>query len=174
MLCYLATAALAIGALLAGSEQPQWESSYGKALEASRAADAPLLVVLDKPTSKDARLSPELLDAKKSEGSENADSALLKPYRLCHVDVSTAYGKKVAKAFHATTFPQVSIIDKTGKTVIFTKTGDIKPTEWKQILTRHKSGDRRLARAVARATYKPITGSGNARPYCPNCQRNSF
>jgi hypothetical protein len=110
------------------------------------------------------------LNGKEAEGS---DSALLKPYRLCHVDVSTSYGKKVAKAFRATTFPQVSIIDKTGKTVIFTKTGNIKPVEWKQILTRHKSGDRSLARAVLRATYKPITG-GDARPYCPNCQRNSF
>jgi hypothetical protein len=172
MLCNLATATL-VSALLAAPQQPKWESSYGKALEASRAADAPLLVVLDKPNSKDARLTPELLNAKTAEGS---DVALLKPYRLCHVDVTTAYGKKVAKAFHATTFPQVSIIDKTGKTVIFTKTGNIKPAEWEQILTRHKSGDKSLAKAVSRTTYKPITGSSSddARPYCPNCQRNSF
>jgi hypothetical protein len=169
----MASATLAISALLAAPEQPQWESSYGKALEASRAADAPLLVVLDKPESKDARLAPELLNAKATEGG---DVALLKPYQLCHVDVSTSYGKKVAKAFHATTFPQVSIIDKTGKTVIFTKTGKIRPAEWKQILTRHKSGDRSLAKAVSRATYKPITGgtSSGSRPYCPNCQRSSF
>jgi hypothetical protein len=173
MLCYLATAALAIGALLAAPEQTKWESSYGKALEATRAADAPLLVVLDKPKSKDARLAPELLNAKKAEGS---DGALLKPYQLCHVDVSTAYGKKVAKAFHATTFPQVSIIDKTGKTVIFTKTGDIKPEEWQQILVRHKSGDKSLAKTVSRTVYKPLSSgsSDGARPYCPNCQRNSF
>jgi hypothetical protein len=173
MLCYLATATLAIGALLAAPEQIKWESSYGKALEASRAADAPLLVVLDKPKSKDARLSPELLNAKKAESS---DGALLKPYQLCHIDVTTSYGKKVAKAFHATTFPQVSIIDKTGKTVIFTKTGNIDPTEWQRILTRHKSGDKSLARAVSRTTYKAITGSSieGSRPYCPNCQKNSF
>jgi hypothetical protein len=173
MLCNLATAALAIGALLAASDEPQWESSYGKALEASRAAEAPLLVVLDEPSSKDARLSPELLNATKAEGS---DDALLEPYQLCHVDVTTKYGKKVAKAFHATTFPQVSIIDKTGKTVIFTKTGKIKPSEWKQLLTRYKSGDRSLAKAVSRRVYKPITGGSSdvIRPYCPNCQRNSF
>jgi hypothetical protein len=173
MLCYLATATLAISALLAAPQQPQWESSYGKALEASRAADAPLLVVLDKPNSEDARLSPELLSAKKS---ESGDAALLKPYQLCHVDVTSSYGKKVAKAFHATTFPHVSIIDKSGKTVIFTKTGNIKPDEWQRILTRHKSGDKSLARAVSRTTYKPITGGSidGTRPYCPNCQRNSF
>jgi hypothetical protein len=173
MLCYLATATFAISALLAAPQQPKWESSYGKALEASRAADAPLLVVLDKPNSKEARLSPELLNTKQTKGS---DSALLKPYRLCRVDVTTAYGKKVAKAFHATTFPQVSIIDKTGKTVIFTKTGNIKPDEWKQVLTRYKSGDRKLAKTVSRILYKPITGDSGSdvRPHCPNCQRNSF
>jgi hypothetical protein len=173
MLCYLATATLAFSALLAAPEQVKWESSYGKALEASRANDAPLLVVLDKPKSEDARLSPELLNVNQTESS---DGALLKPYRLCHIDVTTAYGKKVAKAFHATTFPQVSIIDKTGKTVIFTKTGNIKSAEWQQILTRHKSGDKSLAKAVSRTTYRPITGGSieGSRPYCPNCQRNSF
>jgi hypothetical protein len=173
MLCYLATATLAFGALLAAPYERHWESSYGKALEATRAAEAPLLVVLDKPMTKDARLAPELLNEKKAEGS---DSALLKPYQLCHIDVTTSYGKKVAKAFHATTFPQVSIIDKNGKTVIFTKTGNIKPAEWQQILIRHKSGDPSLAKTVSRTTYKPITGSSSdgARPYCPNCQRNSF
>jgi hypothetical protein len=171
MLCYLATATLAIGALLAAPEQTKWESSYGKALEATKATDAPLLVVLDKPNTKDARLSPELLSDKKAEGS---DSTLLKPYQLCHVDVTTDYGKKVAKAFHATTFPQVSIIDKTGKTVIFTKTGNIKPAEWQKILVRHKTGDKSLAKTVSRTTYKPLSSGSSARPYCPNCQRNSF
>jgi hypothetical protein len=173
MLCYLATATLAIGALLAAPQQAKWESSYGKALEATRAADAPLLVVLDKPNSKDARLAPELLNAKAAEGN---DGAVLEPYQLCHIDVTSEYGKKVAKAFHATTFPHVSIIDKTGKTVIFTKTGNIQPEEWQRILIRHKSGDKSLATTVSRTTYKPITGSSSdgSRPYCPNCQRNSF
>jgi hypothetical protein len=169
MLCYLATASLALSALLAAPQQPQWETSYGKALEASRAADEPLLIVLDKPSNDEARLAPELLSEGKTEGAENA---LLKPYQLCHVDVSTAYGKKVAKAFHAKDFPHVAIIDKTGKTVIFTKTGDIKADEWQRILTRHKSGDKSLAKSVSRTTYKPINET--SRPYCPNCQRNSF
>ena len=170
MLCYLATAALVISALLAAPQQSQWETSYGKALEASRATDEPLLIVLDKPSSDDARLAPELLSEGKSEGRE-----LLKPYQLCHVDVSTAYGKKVAKAFHAKSFPHVAIIDKTGKTVIFSKAGDIEAAEWQRILTRHKSGDKSLAKAVSRTSYKPRSTSSDAlRPNCPNCQRNSF
>jgi len=171
MLSSLATASLAISALLAAPQQPQWESSYGKALKATRSADSPLLVVLDKPKTKDARLSPELLNDEKVEGKSGA---LLKPYQLCHVDVTTRYGKKVAKAFHATTFPHVAIIDKTGSTVIFTKKGDIQANEWQRILTRNKSGDKSLAKKVSRSSYKPITGGSSAKPYCPSCQRNSF
>jgi hypothetical protein len=170
MLSYLATATLAVGSLLAASQEPQWESSYGEALKATRATDEPLLVVLDKPKSRDARLSPELLSDGKANGS---DTDLLKPYQLCRVDVTTAYGKKVAKAFRATSFPHVAIIDKTGKTVIFSKTGKIQPAEWQRILVRHRSGDRALARAVKRSAYKPLS-SDALRPSCPNCQRNSF
>jgi hypothetical protein len=171
MLYYLATATLTISALVANPQQAQWESSYGKALEATREADEPLLVVLDKPDSKDARLSPELLD---EELASAEDSKLLKPYKLCHVDVSTGYGKKVAKAFHATSFPHVAIIDKTGSTVIFRKSGKIKADEWQQILTKHKTGDRSLTKSVSRTSYKPVGSSDVLRPNCPNCQRNSF
>jgi hypothetical protein len=154
-------------------QQAEWESSYGKALEATREAEAPLLVVLDKPNSKEARLAPELLNEEEMASKEEAK--LLKPYRLCHIDVSTGYGKKVAKAFHATSFPSVAIIDKTGSTVIFRKSGKIQADEWQTILTRHKSGDKSLARSVSRTTYKPSgTSSEVLRPYCPNCQRNSF
>jgi hypothetical protein len=167
MLSYLATATLAIGAMLSGSQPSQWETSYGKALQASRAADEPLLVVLEDPNSKEARLSPELINGK----GESSDGAL-KPYQLCHVDVTTKYGKKVAKAFHAKSFPHVAIIDKTGSTVIFRKTGKIQADEWQRILARHKSGDRSLAKSVSRTTYKPT--SEVLKPYCPNCQRNSF
>ncbi|MCI0333716.1 MAG: hypothetical protein L0228_10905 [Planctomycetes bacterium] len=172
MLSYLATATLAISAMLGAPQQHQWESSYGKALEATRAADEPLLVVLDKPNSKDSRLSPELLSDEQVEG---ADNALLKPYQLCHVDVTTSYGKKVAEAFHAESFPHVAIIDKTGSTVIFSKTGKVQSDEWQQILTRYKTGDRSLAKAVSRTTYKPSSSSSDVlRPNCPSCQRNSF
>ena len=41
MISYLATATLAIGALLAAPQPPQWEASYGKALEATREGGRP-------------------------------------------------------------------------------------------------------------------------------------
>jgi hypothetical protein len=162
MINFLATATLAISMMATAPHAPQWEDSYGKALEATRAGQDPLLVVLDKPNSEDARLEPALL----SEDSAGGDtSKLLSPYRLCHVDVSTDYGKKVAKAFHATDFPHVAIIDKTGSVVIFKKSGQIKQDEWKEILANHKSGER------PHLTMKP---TGETKPYCPNCQRQKM
>jgi hypothetical protein len=150
MINFIATATLAIGLVTAAPKAPQWETSYGKALEETRAGQDPLLVVLDKPNSKEARLEPALLSEDKAT-SEN--SKLLKPYRLCHVDVTTEYGQKVAKAFNAKEFPHVAIIDKTGSMVIFKKTGQMDSAEWEKILNANKAGDR---------------------PYCPNCQRNKF
>src|SRR3954464_10411716 len=152
MMNFVVTATLAIGVLAAAPKAPQWETSYGKALEETRAGQDPLLVVLDKPNSKEARIQPALLSVEKATTSS---SKLLKPYRLCHVDVTTEYGQKVAKVFKAKEFPHVAIIDKTGSMVIFKKTGQIDAAKWKNILTSHKTGERPSS-------------------YCPNCQRNKF
>jgi hypothetical protein len=152
MMNFVATATLVIGVLAAAPKTPQWETSYGKALEETRAGQDPLLVVLDKPNSKEARIEPALLSEDKATTSS---SKLLKPYRLCHVDVTTEYGQKVAKVFKAKEFPHVAIIDKTGSLVIFKKTGQIDSAEWQKILTSHKTGE-------------------SATSNCPNCQRNKF
>src|SRR6478672_3679653 len=154
MINFVATATLAIGLLAAAPKAPQWETSYGKALEETRSGQDPLLVVLDKPNSKEARIEPALLSEEKAT-SDN--SKLLKPYRLCHVDVTTEYGKKVAEVFHAKEFPQVAIIDKTGSVVIYKKSGQIDQDEWKKILASHKTGER-----------------PSSHPFCPNCQRQQF
>ena len=102
MISYLATATLAVGFLAGAPQAPQWEASYGKALKATREADAPLLVVLDKPNTEEARLEPELLSEDVDRGK---DTKLLRPYRLCHVDVTTRYGRRVARAFRACFVP---------------------------------------------------------------------
>ena len=149
---------MAIGLLAAAPKAPEWEASYGKALEATRAGQDPLLVVLDKPNSKEARIEPALLSEDKVSGET---TKLLKPYRLCHVDASTEYGQKVAKAFQAKEFPHVTIIDKTGSMVLYKKSGQIKQAEWKQILTSHKTGERPKAKS-------------SSRPDCPSCQRQQF
>jgi hypothetical protein len=167
MVNFVATATLAISLMAASPTAPQWEESYGKALKATRAGHEPLLVVLDKPGSEKAALEPALLSEDQADGEV---ARLLSPYRLCHVDATTEYGQKVAKAFKAKDFPHVAIIDKTGSVVIYRKTGQIKESEWQKILASHKSGDRT---AIAHVTLKPAGGSSN-QPYCPNCQRQQY
>ena len=152
MISFVATATLAIGLLAAAPKAPEWETNYGKALQETRSGQDPLLVVLDKPNSKEARIEPKLLSEEKA---LTESSNLLKPYRLCHVDVTTEDGQKVAKVFNAKEFPHVAIIDKTGSMVIFKKTGQIDSAEWQKILTSHKTGE-------------------SATSNCPNCQRNKF
>ena len=175
MISNMAIATVAIG-MLAASPQPRtWEVSYGKALEASRADKSPLLVVLDNPSREEARIEPALLGDGQPAGKQ---AELLRPYRLCHVDVSTDYGQKVAKAFNAKSFPHVAIIDKTGSSVIFSKTGQIDAAEWEKALTSHRSGERTI-KTVSHVTYKPATspviyGGSVSGSYCPSCQRQSF
>jgi hypothetical protein len=174
MVSYLAIAILSVGLLAKAPQPPQWEASYGKALKATRDEKSPLLVVLDEPASDETRLEPDLLGKDAVGGNE---IKLLRSYRLCHVDVSTKYGRRVAKAFRAKRFPHVAIIDRTGSTVIFRKTGKIEAKEWEQILETHKSGDRTLAKTASRTSYKPsesLSDKPASRPYCPNCQRSSF
>jgi hypothetical protein len=177
MSVFFATAILAIG-LLPGSQEPlQWETSYGKALEATRSDVRPLLVVIDKPAAADARVAPELL----SPGQYAATQLeLLRSYELCHVDATTDYGQKVAEAFGAKAFPFVAVIDKSGSVIINSKSGKIASDEWTRLLTAHKSGER--STAVSRVNFKPVSngstmfvspsnGSMMGSSYCPSCQR---
>jgi hypothetical protein len=178
MMSYIATATLAVGLLATTPQAPQWEASYGKALQATREGNQPLLVVLDKPNSEEARVEPALL----SEGSISGQSVeSLKPYRLCHVDVTSEYGKKVAGVFHATSFPHVAIIDKTGSVIIHRQTGKLDAAGWEKMLKAHKDGVRTTAKAVSHVTYRPIEAVSyeglnytTSRPYCPSCQAKQF
>jgi hypothetical protein len=176
MMSYIATATLAVGLLAATPQAPVWEASYGKALQATRDGNQPLLVVLDKPNSEDARIEPKLL----SDGDISGKSVeALKPYQLCHVDVTSDYGKKVAEVFHAKTFPAVAIIDKTGSVIIHRQNGKIDAAGWEKMLKEHKDGLRPTAKTVSHVTYKAVSGStyegaNTGRPYCPSCQAKQF
>ena len=174
MVSYLATATLAISLLTSTPQPPEWQSDYGKALEATRAGEQPLLVVLDEPKNEAEHLSPAYLSEGKIEGRE---FELLQPYRLCHVDVSTDYGKKVAEAFDAKKFPFTAIIDKTGSVVIFAKSGQIAADDWAKTLKKFESGDRPSSKAK-HVSYKVMADPDSSAPAaanpanCQSCQRN--
>lgn len=176
MFNFLATAMMAIGVLASAPESTQWQSDYGDALAETRATDnQPLLVVLDEPQAKETSVEPALL----GEGdSKVVDRKLLGRYRLCHIDASTSYGRKVAGVFRAKRFPHVAIIDKSGKFVLFKKSGKITTTEWTSALEKHQDGERVAAKHVSyklnsdsAASSTPAYSNGS---YCPSCQRNRW
>jgi hypothetical protein len=155
----------------ATSATPDWQSDYGQALAATRSDQRPLLVVLDIPSNPQAALDGSLL------ATEGELGQLLANYELCHVDVSTEYGKRVAEAFKATSFPHTSIIDRTGSVVIFKKPGAIDATEWSTTLAKFQAGDKPVAQtsyyrgnSIMPTSYPVMTNSS----YCPSCQRASM
>ena len=140
--------------LAAGASDVHWIDDYGTALEAARAADRPLLVLLE---HSDAAVK----------AVETSDDAGLENYIVCRVDVSTTYGKRVAAAFKASLFPYTAVIDKTGKRVLYRKSGDFTPDGWKQMLTTFKDGEITTMRVV---NYRKSTASSDSLmgPYSTN------
>lgn len=144
----------------------KWESNYMKALQATRNDERPLLVVLDNPNK-----AKEAIDADQLE-LEGKQGELLGSYQLCHVDVTTKYGKKVADAFHAEKFPFTAIIDKKGEFILHKKAGKLEGEEWNETLTKFKQGEepvRKVYTTNYRGELDTSVSVGNGG--CKACQR---
>lgn len=145
------------------STSPQWQADYGKALEATRRSERPLLVLIENQEDVDASIDDQLV---------NQTQETLDAYHLCRVDASTEYGQKVAQRFGATKFPHTAIIDKEGAVVLFKKNGQFSEGEWKNTLKTYKNGVRKLVRATPISRQGTIFSSNMSDPnYCPSCQR---
>ncbi len=70
-------------------------------------------------------------------------SELLGAYQRCRIDVSTEYGKKIAKIFGAEEFPFTVIIDKTGSAVLCKKTGQLTEEQWRVTLETYQKGEKK-------------------------------
>ena len=126
---------LAMSSLTAAhSVGPEWNRDYGEALAATRLHQRPLLIVLDRPAEESRRILPARFNP------DTTGKALLKPYELCHVDVDTPYGQRVAEAFQVKQFPFTAIIDRTGQKIIFKRSGKFDTGEWASTLIEHKEG----------------------------------
>jgi len=117
--------------------QVNWLSDYATAYRQTRAEGVPLLVVLDNPAEAEHRI--EQVSRRKPDETQ---IELLSNYKLCHVDVRTQYGQRLAKAFHADQFPHTVIIDNTASVKLFKKTGPFTTEEWVTTLVKYKSGNR--------------------------------
>jgi len=168
MLHYLAVATVAASSFAVTPAKVKWQADYGKALAATRSDQRPLLVVLDNPADAKTTFDAKLLSP------EGASSKLLKSYRLCRVDVSTEYGKKVAQAFGASQFPHTAIIDKTGATVLFKKPGQIAGDEWQSTLAKFEKGERVAPQAVFYRGNTILGAQTGDLSNCPSCQRKAM
>jgi hypothetical protein len=168
-----------------------WQADYGKALEETREESRPLLIVLDNPSDEAQSLDARLLE-------QDPDAMSLDSYELCRIDVSTAYGKRVADVFRATEFPHAAIIDRTGSMILRRVEGNVSTKQWKETLARYEAGISKSA-AMHRVSKpivsepttvaSPVTYSTPApsaapsatyavpgevysapAPYCPSCQ----
>ena len=110
----------------------QWQGDYGTALEAARSANRPLLVVMELPSD---RISEK-------NGGDLSSSALLKPYQVCCIDVSTSQGQQVAEAFGAREFPYTVITDSEAKNVIHRKAGHYSKLDWSSMLMTYRDGQK--------------------------------
>jgi hypothetical protein len=122
--------------MAAVSDGAEWKSDYGDALRDARQAERPLLIVLDRPREPVSRVDQVNLVA------DATQAELLKPYQLCHVDVTTDYGRRIAKAFGASRFPYTAITDKTASVIIFESHDKFDAQSWVTTLASHRRGER--------------------------------
>jgi hypothetical protein len=165
MIEFLAMTVIAFSSLGVSTDSADWQSDYGKALEASRTGEKPLLIVLDDPSNPAA--AADQLEA------EGKQEELLGAYECCHVDVSTEYGKKVADAFKAKEFPFAAIIDKTGSVVLHKTAGKVTDKEWQDTLATYQNGERTKAIQTSFFRGGEVTSSVQSPSYCPSCQRKA-
>jgi hypothetical protein len=132
---------LSLAATLAANAQPEWLDDYGGALHAARTHQRPLLIVLEDST---ARVPSRHV----SHRPDAQHIPLLEPYVRCRIDVSTPYGRKVADAFRATSFPMTVVIDKTASTIIARKQGFQSAGDWTNFLTNYRTGQAPAFRPV--------------------------
>jgi hypothetical protein len=111
----------------------QWQSDYGTALEAARSANKPLLVVMELPADR-------IIETNGS--GDLSSSALLKPYQLCCIDVSTPMGQQIAEAFGARQFPYTVITDTDGKNIVHRKAGHYSKLDWSSMLMTYRDGQK--------------------------------
>lgn len=109
---------------------------YGEALRATRQKGRPLLVVLDSLRHPE----PRLRSGRHVKDTAQAD--LFRGYEVCHIDVDTEYGQKVADAFGARQFPHTAIIDRTGSVILYRNSGRMDTGQWVTTLAAHRSGTR--------------------------------
>ena len=135
----LCTVLLSTG-VLRSPDALQWNNDYGKAKQAAQASRRPMIVILENPEDVKQRLDIGELSDRELQRLKTDN------YELCRVDVTTTYGKEVAKAFGATKFPYTAVTDDISRTIVFRKVGQMSELDWSNALAKQ-------GRALPRQPY---------------------
>jgi hypothetical protein len=166
----LLVAALAVASLgVTSPAELEWSNHYADAKKQAAAEQRPLLVVLEDASNPAGRFDQDNL------ASQEKQLEMLQNYRLCRMDVNTAYGKRVAEAFGANQFPFTAITDKSAQFVKFRTAGAMTPQQWEQTLSTQQS-DATVQRVDASKiiTQWPMSQGQSSGSYCPSCVRNQY
>ena len=111
------------GILQAERTSITWNTHYGSAKRVAQATKRPLLVVIENTGTVPNQIEAELDDSSKKK-------ILKQDFELVRVDANTDYGKRVAKAFGARSFPYTAVTDGASERIVFRKAGPMSQTDW--------------------------------------------
>ena len=124
----------------------QWQEHYGAAKRLAQKTERPLLVVLENPANPAGKIDETKI-------SEKDRQAIAKQkFELVRVDVNTDYGKRVAKAFGAKSFPYTAVTDDRSVNIVYRKAGPMSEKDWRVALA--KSKERVAANAITNGGWR--------------------
>lgn len=128
--------ALVLFAALSGSNDAGTVyTSYKEAYQAGKAANRPVLVIINPGAEADAK-PVELETLRRSA----ARRELLDNYVVAVIDASTPEGEKVHKLFDSPPLPRVSVIDNQQKMQIYRTSRALTAEDWNLVLERYRTG----------------------------------
>lgn len=129
----------------------EWTGDYSKALKSAARTGRPLLIVFERPSTAESRITPF------SGKSNSTSSVLLEGFELCRIDVATKSGRQIAEAFRATAFPYVAVTDRYARRIVYRKVGQFSDRDWVVMLARYGEP---LRRPTAYVPNRPTSGFG--------------
>ena len=110
----------------------EWNDNYGEAKRIAAQKKMPVVVLLEDPSN------PATSFNEKELASDPQQVKLLQKYQLCRIDVTSNYGKSVAKSFKATRFPYTIMLDRSASFITLRRSDKMTPNQWASSLIANK------------------------------------
>lgn len=130
MQCGAAVLLLALG--VGADTNLEWNDNYGEVKRIAAQKKMPVVVVLEDPSKPSTSFSEKELEA------DPEQVKLLRKFQLCRIDVTSNYGKNVAKSFKATRFPYTIMLDKSASYITLRRSEKMTPNQWATSLLANK------------------------------------